>query len=375
MMAIALRLAERGLGQTAPNPSVGSVIAEEATGTIIARGWTAPGGRPHAEVEALKRVDRQARGASLYVTLEPCSHHGATPPCADAIIDAGIARVVCAIEDPDPRVAGRGLEWLRQAGIAVERGLMAKEAHWMAAGHIMRVTERRPLVQAKLALAPDGSAPRGAQGRPTWATSEQSRALGHLMRARADAILVGRQTVIDDDPQLNCRLPGLEDRSPIRAVLARQLAGLQESRLVKSASEQAVWIFCGSEPDAPIVAMLERAGARVFPVSEVAGELWLPAVMETLVAEGITRLLVEGGPLTWGAFSRAGLIDEVVTFQARGPAGRSPSEPPALQVVGQFISTDGLELCDHRTLSNDDMMVFRRPWRTLARGSGCSETA
>ncbi len=375
MMAIALRLAERGLGQTAPNPSVGSVIADEATGTIIARGWTAPGGRPHAEVEALKHVGRQARGASLYVTLEPCSHHGATPPCADAIIDAGIARVVCAIEDPDPRVAGRGLERLRQAGIAVERGLMASDAHWMAAGHILRVTERRPLVQAKLALASDGSAPRGAKGQPTWATSEQSRALGHLMRARTDAILVGRQTVVDDDPQLNCRLPGLEDRSPIRVVLARQLAGLQESRLVKSASRHPTWIFCGSESDASTVAMLERAGARVFRVAEIAGELWLPAVMETLVAEGITRLLVEGGPVTWGAFSRAGLIDEVVMFQAQTQSGRAPPDSAVLRDLGRFIATDGLEICDHRTLASETMMVFRRPWRSLARWSKRSDKA
>jgi diaminohydroxyphosphoribosylaminopyrimidine deaminase/5-amino-6-(5-phosphoribosylamino)uracil reductase len=375
MMAIALRLAQRGLGQTAPNPSVGSVIADEATRTIIARGWTAQGGRPHAEVEALKRAGQGARGACLYVTLEPCSHHGATPPCADAVIDAGIARVVCAIEDPDPRVAGRGLARLRQAGIAVERGLMANEAHWMAAGHILRVTERRPLVQAKLALAPDGSVPRGAKGQPAWVTSKQSRALGHLLRARADAILVGRKTVVDDDPQLNCRLPGLEDRSPIRIVLASQLAGLSESQLVKTACSQPVWIFCGEDRDVRSVAMLERAGARIFPAAEVAGELWLPGIMETLVAEGVTRLLVEGGPLTWGAFSRAGLIDEVVAFQAQGPTGRSPPDPVALQVVGKYIATDGLELCDHRALSGDDMMVFRRPWRSLARGSGRSETA
>jgi len=375
MMAIALRLAERGLGQTAPNPSVGSVIADETTGTIIARGWTAPGGRPHAEVEALKRVGRQARGATLYVTLEPCSHHGATPPCAEAIIDAGIARVVCAIEDPDPRVAGSGLERLRQAGIAVERGLMANEAHWIGVGHILRVTERRPFVQAKLALAPDGSVPRGAKGQPTWATSEQSRALGHLMRARADAILVGRQTVMDDDPQLNCRLPGLEDRSPIRVVLARQLAGLQASRLVQTASRPPVWIICGSEPEASAAAVLERAGARVFRVPEIAGELWLPGVMEALVAEGITRLLVEGGPLTWGAFSRAGLIDEVVMFRGRMQGGRVLPDPTVLQALGQFIATDGLELRDHRMLLSDDMMVFRRPWRSLARWSGRSEKA
>ena len=375
MMAIALRLAERGLGQTAPNPSVGSVIANEMTGTIIARGWTAPGGRPHAEAETLTRAGHRAHGASLYVTLEPCSHHGATPPCADAIISAGIRRVVCAIEDPDPRVSGRGLERLRHAGVAVERGLLASEAHWMAAGHILRVTERRPLVQVKLALAADGSAPRGSMGQPFWVTSEQSRALGHLMRARADAILVGRQTVIDDDPNLDCRLPGLEHRSPIRVVLARQLAELQTSRLVQSAGRYPIWIFCGSKPGGSDAAALEHAGARIFRTTEVAGELWLPGVMEALVAEGITRLLVEGGPLTWGAFSRAGLIDQVVMFQARKQEEHAFPKPTALQALGQFIATDALELCDHRVLPSDDMMVFRRPWRSLARWSKRSHKA
>ena len=149
----------------------------------------------------------------MYVTLEPCSHHGVTPPCADAIVGAGLARVVCAIEDPDPRVAGRGLARLRTAGIAVERGLLVEAAHWLAAGHILRVTERRPLVTAKLALDADGGVPRGGAGKPAWATGPAARAAGHLMRARADAILVGRRTVLDDDPLLTCRLPGL--RGPL----------------------------------------------------------------------------------------------------------------------------------------------------------------
>ena len=180
MMQIALGVAARGLGRTAPNPSVGAVIADERTGEIIARGWTAPGGRPHAETEAIARAGARARGATMYVTLEPCSHHGVTAPCADAIVGAGLARVVCAIEDPDPRVAGRGLAHLRKAGIAVERGLMVESAHWLAAGHILRVTERRPLVTAKLALDADGSVPRGGAGKPVWATGPAARAAGHL---------------------------------------------------------------------------------------------------------------------------------------------------------------------------------------------------
>jgi diaminohydroxyphosphoribosylaminopyrimidine deaminase/5-amino-6-(5-phosphoribosylamino)uracil reductase len=362
MMAIALRLAERGLGRTAPNPSVGAVIVEESSGEVIARGWTAPGGRPHAETEALGRAGERARGATMYVSLEPCSHHGATPPCADAIVAAGLKRVVCAIEDPDPRVGGRGLARLRQAGIAVERGLLAEEAHWMAAGHILRVTERRPFVAAKLALGPDGAAPRGAHGRPSWVTSEPAQALGHLMRARADAILIGRQTVIDDDPLLTCRLPGLKDRSPVRIVLARGLDGLPESRLARTAREQALWVFCGEAADASV---LEAQGARVFCVPEIGGELWLPGVMETLVAHGITRLLVEGGPRTWGAFSRAGLLDEVVLFHARGEGGTSLSEAAARAALERYVATGNLALFDHRTVGGDAMMVFRRHWLSL----------
>jgi diaminohydroxyphosphoribosylaminopyrimidine deaminase/5-amino-6-(5-phosphoribosylamino)uracil reductase len=362
MMGIALRLAERGLGRTAPNPSVGAVLADARTGEVIARGWTAPAGRPHAETEAIVRAGARARGATLYVSLEPCSHHGATPPCADAVIAAGIARVVCAIEDPDPRVAGRGLANLRAAGVTVERDLMAAAAHWMAAGHILRVTERRPFVQLKLALGPDGSVPRGTRGQPAWATSAPARALGHLMRARVDAILVGRGTVIDDDPLLTCRLPGLEDRSPVRVVLARRLAGLAKSRLVRSARAYAVWVFCGPGVDA---SPLEAAGVRIFRAPEIGGELWLPGIMETLVAQGITRLLVEGGPITWRTISRAGLVDEAVLFHARAEGGQAMAGSAALAALNRYVETGNLQLFDHRTVGSDDMMVFRRHWRSL----------
>lgn len=359
MMGIALRLAERGLGRTAPNPAVGAIVVDEAAGEVIARGWTAPGGRPHAEPQALMRAGERARGATMYVTLEPCSHYGATPPCADAVVAAGIKRVVCAIEDPDQRVAGRGLARLREAGIAVERGVLAREARWVTAGHILRVTERRPLVQAKLALGADGSVPRGAAGAPAWVTGEAARAQGHLMRARADAILVGRQTVIDDDPLLTCRLPGLQSRSPIRVVLARRLEGLEGSRLARSARDHPLWIFTHGAADA---AALEAAGARVFRVPEIGGALWLPWVLEALVAEGVTRLLVEGGPATWRAFSEAGLIDEATLFQAR-PEGVSVLAPEASRAaLDRYVAAGGLEFFEQRRLGGDDMITFRRHW-------------
>jgi diaminohydroxyphosphoribosylaminopyrimidine deaminase/5-amino-6-(5-phosphoribosylamino)uracil reductase len=359
MMRIALRLAARGLGRTAPNPAVGAVIADEQTGEVIARGWTAPGGRPHAETEAIKVAGERARGATIYVTLEPCSHYGVTPPCADAIVAAGLKRAVCAIEDPDPRVAGRGLNRLRQAGIAVERGVLAEAAHWITAGHILRVTERRPLVTVKMALDRTGAVPRGDRGAPTWVTGEAARAAGQLMRARADAILVGRRTVLDDDPLLTCRLPGLAGRSPVRVVLARNLAGLEKSRLAHSAREHPVWIVCPEGADATALA---AAGAHILPMRLVNGELWLPAVMEALVSRGITRLLVEGGPSTWSAFSRAGLIDEVAAYVARGVDGAEIPPADAIAALNRHISTVGFQIYDQRTMGGDDMLALRRHW-------------
>lgn len=359
MMGIALGLAERGSGRTAPNPAVGAIVVDETSGEVIARGWTAPGGRPHAEPIALQRAGERARGATMYVTLEPCSHHGKTPPCADAVIAAGIKRVVCAIEDPDQRVAGRGLARLRDAGIVVERGVMAREAHWVTAGHILRVTERRPLVQVKLALGADGGVPRGTDGAPTWVTGEAARAQGHLLRARADAILVGRQTVVDDDPMLTCRLPGLQDRSPIRIVLARRPEGLERSGLARSAGAHPLWIFTREGAD---TGALGAAGARIFRVPEIGGTLWLPWVLEALVAEGITRLLVEGGPATWRAFSQAGLVDEVALFHARSESCPSLPEETVRASLERYVAAAGLELFEHRSVGADDMITFRRHW-------------
>src|SRR5262245_7181777 len=189
---LALRLARRGLGATAPNPSVGALVVDETSGELVARGQTGAGGRPHAETEALRKAGARARGATLYTTLEPCSHRGQTPPCAEAIIAAGIRRVVCAIEDPDPRVAGGGLARLRAAGIAVESGGLEEEARWVAAGHILRMTAGRPFVQVKLAVDAQGLVPRARAGRPVFVTGHEARAFAHLLRARTDAIVIGR---------------------------------------------------------------------------------------------------------------------------------------------------------------------------------------
>lgn len=202
LMRHALFLAEGGLGATAPNPSVGAVVADAATGEIIASAVTAPGGRPHAEVLALRRAGARARGAIIFTTLEPCSHFGATPPCAHSIVDAGITTAVYGSADPDMRVSGRGLTWLLNNGVRVLRGDFATEADWLNLGHTLRVTERRPFVQIKLAVDANGRVPVGAGNRPVWVTGEAARAQAHLLRARSDAILVGRRTIEADDPEL-----------------------------------------------------------------------------------------------------------------------------------------------------------------------------
>lgn len=380
MMEIALRLARRGLGRVAPNPAVGAVIVDPESGEIVGRGWTQPGGRPHAETEAIRRAGTRTRGATLYVTLEPCSHHGRTPPCADAVVSAGIARVVCAVADPDPRVSGRGFDRLRAAGIAVVRGVLSAEASAVTRGHIVRVTERRPLVQLKMALDRNGEVPKGRDGRPVWGTGELARAHGHLLRARADAIMVGAGTLAADDPDLTCRLPGMADRSPIRVVLGG--AGLLATprRLWASARDVPVWQFTAGDPGPAAMAAAQEAGVRVFRVPAVGDRLWLPAVLEALVAEGVTRLLVEGGPTLWRAFSTAGLVDEVVHYRARPSAdvrhdSADPDMAPAASLADdmrRLAPGTRFRLVDRRRIGEDCVSTLRR--ETAPRQSAMLDT-
>ncbi len=363
MMDIAIAMARRGLGTTWPNPSVGAVIADEKERTIIARAWTAVTGRPHAEPICLERAGDRAQGKTMYVTLEPCSHHGQTPPCCDDIINAGLMRVVVAQTDPDPRVSGRGLKKLRDAGIATERGLKADEAHAMTLGHILRVSERRPFIQLKLALDAEGSVLRGTGQQPTWVTGPPARARGHLLRAQADAILVGSKTINDDDPQLNCRLPGLEERSPVRVVLAGKTLPSASSKLIQTATQTPIWIVPGPTPEGTTDAATRRAlksqGCFFLHVTKLGDRVWLPALAETLVARGITRLLVEGGPTTWQAFSNAGLVDEVVVFMARIPNAQKSGSPPELRnALAKFIPNSHLELVGSWDLGSDAMYTF-----------------
>src|SRR5258707_12651558 len=296
-MQLALTLGRRGLGRTWPNPAVGAVVVND--GVIVGRGWTQPGGRPHAEPEALKRAGEAARGATLYVTLEPCSHFGKSPPCADAVIAAGIARVVTAIEDPNPLVAGQGHARLRAAGIVVDVGLGAEEAARDHAGHFRRVRDKRPHVILKLAVSSDDKIA-GAGHKPTAITGEAAKTRGHLRPAQCDAILVGIGTVRADDPLLTCRLPGMAARSPVRVVLDRALRMPGDSRLVHSARETPLWLMASELAEAPAATKLAAAGAQIIRLAPNGAPgkdtpaLDLPAALHALSHPRTTRPIVEG---------------------------------------------------------------------------------
>jgi diaminohydroxyphosphoribosylaminopyrimidine deaminase/5-amino-6-(5-phosphoribosylamino)uracil reductase len=359
-MQLALTLGRRGQGRTWPNPAVGAVVVKD--GVIVGRGWTQPGGRPHAEPEALARAGEAARGATLYVTLEPCSHVGKSPPCADAIIAAGIARVVSAVEDPNPLVAGQGHARLRAAGIKVDIGLCAAEAAHDHAGHFRRVRDQRPHVILKLAVSSDDKI--GAAGRkPVAISGESARARAHLLRAQCDAILVGIGTVLADDPLLTCRLPGLEARSPVRVVLDRALRIPGTSRLVHSARETTLWVMTSSLSEAPAAMKLGAAGAHVMrvPTSTTPPPgLDLKAVLHTLSTGGITRLLVEGGARVASSLVAADLVDEV--WLLRGPDAVGAEGVPALDALPLTAITQSpaFQVRASEALQNDTLTVYER---------------
>jgi diaminohydroxyphosphoribosylaminopyrimidine deaminase/5-amino-6-(5-phosphoribosylamino)uracil reductase len=366
-MALALALGRRGLGNTWPNPAVGAVVVRHRDGpaaapVIVGRGWTQPGGRPHAETEALRRAGSAARGATLCVTLEPCSHHGKTPPCTDAIIAAGIARVVSAIEDPSAHVAGRGHALLRAAGIAVDIGCGAEEARRAHAGHIRRVCDHRPHVTLKLAVSADGKA--GLAGRkPAPITGEAARARVHLMRAQNDAILIGIGTALADDPQLTCRLPGMAERSPVRVVLDSDLRLPRAGALARSAGTTPVWVIAGEGAGAEPERALRDDGVEVFRLAaadRAGGRLDLVAVLRLLADRGITRLMVEGGPTVAAALVAADLVDEAALLRGTGAIGPDgiaalDAMPLAALTASPRLRSRGIE-----TVGGDTIESFER---------------
>ncbi len=330
-MAMAMALGRRGLGRAWPNPAVGAVVVRDdgAGPLIVGRGWTQPGGRPHAETEALRRAGAAARGATLYVTLEPCSHHGQTPPCVDAILKAGVARVVSALADPNPQVAGSGHWRLADKGVTVEVGVGADEARRAHAGHIRRMADGRPHTILKLAVSADGKA--GLVGRrPAAITGEAARDRVHAMRATSDAVLTGIGTAIADDPLLTCRLPGMAGCSPVRVVLDRQLRLPLDGKLVGSTREVPLWVVTSESASHDRERALHAQGADVLRVRTGGdGLLDLGAVLQALAGRGITQLMIEAGPIVSAAFVNADLVDEAVVF--RSPTAIGPDGIDALE--------------------------------------------
>jgi len=311
-MRAALALAARGLGNVWPNPSVGCVIVRD--GRVVGRAHTRPGGRPHAETEALRAAGAGARGATAYVTLEPCCHWGRTPPCTDALVAAGIARVVVALRDPDPRVDGGGLRRLTDAGIAVDVGLLEAAARRVNAGFVRRLERGLPLVTLKLAATLDGRiATRGGDSR--WITGPEARRLAHALRGAHDAVMAGSGTLLADDPELTCRLPGHAPVPTVRVIADARLRTPLGARLFHDAAP--AWIATVPGHDRAALAALERRGAAFLDVPPAPGGGLEPeALLRAVAARGITRLLVEGGAALGASLLRAGLVDRLAWFTA-----------------------------------------------------------
>jgi diaminohydroxyphosphoribosylaminopyrimidine deaminase / 5-amino-6-(5-phosphoribosylamino)uracil reductase len=360
-MALALALGRRGLGNTWPNPAVGAVIvrSEPQGPVVVGRGWTQPGGRPHAEVEALRRAGAAARGATIYTTLEPCSHFGQTPPCADAIIAAGIARVVSALDDPNPEIAGEGYRRLRAAGITVVTGVGAEEARRAHAGHVRRMREGRPHVMLKLAVSADGKA--GLAGsRPAPITGEATREHVHRWRAMHDAILIGIGTALADDPLLTVRLPGMTQRSPVRVVLDSALRLPPDGKLARGARDVPLWVLTAPDAPAARAQALRAAGAEVLPIGGSADQRDLAAALTLIATRGITRLMIEGGPTVAASFLKAGLVDEAALLRSSatiGPDGIDALEGLPLTALTQSaqLHSRGIE-----KIHGDTVEIFER---------------
>lgn len=357
-MRHALTLALRGLGNVWPNPAVGCLIVTP-DGAIAGRGWTQAGGRPHAETVALEQAGGRARGATAYVTLEPCAHHGETPPCANALVEAGIKRAVIALDDPDPRVDGRGLDILKAAGIEVIRGVCEDEARAVNAGFLLKVTEGRPFVTLKLATSMDGRIAT-ATGESRWITGEVARSMGHRLRATHDAILIGAGTAAADDPSLTCRLPGLEDRSPVRVVLDSRGALDPASALVKTVNETPVWLVTSETGKERARGLAEKGVDVVAVTAGPDGRLDIASVLAALADRGITRLLVEGGAGVATAFLKAGVVDRIAWFRAGniiGGDGLAALGPLGIEALGQ---APAFKCADVRRLGDDLLETFER---------------
>lgn len=355
-LSLALSLGRRGQGSTWPNPAVGCVIVKG--GRILGRGWTAPGGRPHAEPQALAQAGAAARGATAYVSLEPCSHHGQTPPCTDALIAAGIARVVAPIADTDPRVSGQGFDRLRAAGIAVTTGLSVAEAERDHAGFFVRNETGRPFVTLKLASSFDGRIAT-ASGESRWITGPEARRAVHAMRHRHDAVMVGAGTARADDPGLTVRDMGVT-RQPVRVVVSRRLDLPLLSALARSAADVPLWLCHGPDTDPNIRRAWEGMGAKLLPCEVRAGQLDPASVLQALGKAGLTRVFCEGGAALAASLLGADLVDELVGMTAGvviGAEGRPALGALGLQRLGE---APRYRLRETRALGGDVLHLWER---------------
>lgn len=350
-MALALRLAERGLYTTSPNPRVGCVVVR--AGNVIGEGWHQRAGEPHAEIHALHAAGEAAQGATIYVTLEPCSHHGRTPPCVNALIQAGVARVVVAVQDPNPKVAGQGIASLRAAGIEVETGLMEAAARELNIGFFSRMTRGMPWVRCKIAMSLDGRTAL-RNGSSQWISGEAARRDGHRWRARSCAVLTGIGTVLADDAQLSVRAVETS-RQPMRVVLDSRLQMPLTARILK---DSGVTVYTGTS-DAQKIAALEKSGTCVVVLPDADGRVDLTAALRDLAAIGCNEVLVEAGSAMNGALLQAGLVDEVVLYlapQLLGDMARGMVQLGELTALDQRI---GLEWKDVRHIGKDLRIVAR----------------
>lgn len=356
-MRLALALGYRNLGRTWPNPSVGAVLVDPADGRIISTGVTQPGGRPHAERIALAAAGEAARGTTLYVSLEPCSHHGRTPPCAEAVIASGVGRVVTSLEDADERVAGRGHAMIRAAGIVLMTGVLAGEAARDHRGHFIRVREGRPALTLKLAQTTDGFA--AGEGPRLMITGEGANSRTHMLRGHADAVLVGVSTVLADDPRLDVRLPGMVERSPVRIVLDSRLRTPTGSHLVATAADRQTIVLCAPDADAEAEASLSGRGVTVLRVpADWDGRVDLPCALRRLGELGLTCILCEAGPTLADALARDDLVDVavVITNDRRlGGSGLTAIGPHLEAALGERLQ----DLSDERA-GPDRIQVFER---------------
>jgi diaminohydroxyphosphoribosylaminopyrimidine deaminase/5-amino-6-(5-phosphoribosylamino)uracil reductase len=353
----ALAIGRRELGATAPNPAVGALVAKD--GVIVGRGWTQSGGRPHAEPMALAEAGEQARGATLYVTLEPCAHHGKTAPCADAIVAAGVARVVGGLTDPDPRTAGQGFAQLRAAGLAVESDVLPDEGRRAHRGHILRVTEGRPMVTLKIARTLDGFAAGAEHDRRLAITGLAANLRTHVQRSMHDAIMLGIGAILGDDPLLTVRLPGVR-RQPLRVALDARLDLPPLSRMASSARESPTLVLCGAKADPVRRATLAALGVEIADCPLIEGRLDLRGALEILAARGLTRVFSEGGPRVGSALIAEGLADEVWLYTGPKPLGRPGVEALSASSREILDDPDRYDHVDRGLLGADSYSLFER---------------